>query len=129
MLLKNINNKKCTPKFIYNLQWQKKSERFGWFCHFLYQSQNLTISFDYSWSLAKILSNFVSLPWKLHNRYCHTVDQTIDKIEVSSSWLTIEYYFWRIILGSDHEEGSSSTSELQQISSRHFHEKKGKGML
>ena len=92
-------------------------------------SQHLTISFDYSWFLAKILSNFLSLPWKLHNRYCHTVDQTIDKIEVSSSWLTIEYYFWRIILGTDHEEGGSSTSELQQSSARHFHEKKGKGIL
>ena len=29
------------------------------------------ISFDYSWFLAKNLSNLVSLPWKLHNRYCH----------------------------------------------------------
>ena len=29
------------------------------------------ILFDYSWFLAKNLSNFVSLPWKLHNRYCH----------------------------------------------------------
>ena len=34
--------------------------------------QNLGISFDYSWFLAKNLSNFVSLPWKLHNWYCHT---------------------------------------------------------
>ena len=24
------------------------------------------------WFLCKILSNFVSLPWKLHNPYCHT---------------------------------------------------------
>ena len=29
------------------------------------------ISFDYSWFLDKNLSNFVSLPGKLHNRYCH----------------------------------------------------------
>ena len=35
--------------------------------------QNLVISFEYSWFLAKILSNFVSLPWKLHNRECHNV--------------------------------------------------------
>ena len=35
-------------------------------------SQNLVISFEYSWFLAKNLSNFVSLPWKLHNRKCHT---------------------------------------------------------
>ena len=33
--------------------------------------QNSMISFDYSWFLAKNLSNFVSLPWKFHNRYCH----------------------------------------------------------
>ena len=30
--------------------------------------QNSMIPFDYSWSLAKNISNFVSLPWKLHNR-------------------------------------------------------------
>ena len=35
--------------------------------------QNLVISFKYSWFLAKNLSNFVSLPWKLHNRYCHNL--------------------------------------------------------
>ena len=35
-------------------------------------SQKLVISFEYSWFLAKKLSNFVSLPWKLHNQYCHT---------------------------------------------------------
>ena len=34
-------------------------------------SQNSMIPFDYSWSLAQNLSNFVSLPWKLHNWYCH----------------------------------------------------------
>ena len=33
--------------------------------------QILVISFEYSWFLAKNLSNFVSLPWKLHNRKCH----------------------------------------------------------
>ena len=35
------------------------------------QLSNSTISFDYSWSLAKYLSNFVFLPLKLHNLYCH----------------------------------------------------------
>ena len=43
--------------------------------------QNLMI-FDYSWFLAKNLSNFVSFPWKLHNRYCHnwwlTINHSID---------------------------------------------------
>ena len=34
--------------------------------------QNLGISFEYSWFLAETLSNFVSLPWKLHNRECHS---------------------------------------------------------
>ena len=33
-------------------------------------SQNSIILFDYSWFLAENLSNFVSLPWKLHNWYC-----------------------------------------------------------
>ena len=31
---------------------------------------NFLISFDYSGFLAKNLSNIVSLPWNLHNRYC-----------------------------------------------------------
>ena len=34
--------------------------------------KNLVISFEYSWFLAKNLSNFVSLSWKLHNRKCHS---------------------------------------------------------
>ena len=35
-------------------------------------SQNSIISFNYSWFLAQNPSNFVSLPWKLHNRPdCH----------------------------------------------------------
>ena len=38
-------------------------------------SQNSMISFAYSWFLAKNLCNFVSLSWKIHNRYCHTVKQ------------------------------------------------------
>ena len=46
-----------------------------WYCltapHYT-NSQNSMITFDYSWFLAKNLSNFVSLPWKLHNRYCHS---------------------------------------------------------
>ena len=38
-------------------------------------SQNSIFSFDYSWFLAKNLSNFVSLSWKLYNRYCHNYDK------------------------------------------------------
>ena len=34
-------------------------------------SQNSMISFQNSWLFAKNLSIFVSLPWKLYNRYCH----------------------------------------------------------
>ena len=48
-------------------------------------SQNSIISFDYSWFLAKNLSSFVSLPWKLHNRYCHSENATkqIERISFS----------------------------------------------
>ena len=62
------------------------------------------ISFDYSWFLAKNISNFVSLPWKLHNRYCHNLElQTITKM--ASFWIKyselprnsyIVWYFDRI---------------------------------
>ena len=41
-------------------------------------SWNSMISFDYSWSLAKNLSNFISLLWKLHNRYCRTFNITLE---------------------------------------------------
>ena len=41
--------------------------------HHYSNSPQLVISFDYSWCLAKNLSNFVSLHWKLNNRYCHTL--------------------------------------------------------
>ena len=40
-------------------------------------SQNSMISFDYNWFLAKNLSNLVSFPWKLHNRYCHTTSSSL----------------------------------------------------
>ena len=48
------------------------------FWHFLTarhysDSPNLVISFDYSWFLAKNLSNLVSFPWKLYNRHCHSL--------------------------------------------------------
>ena len=36
--------------------------------------QNLVISLKYSWFLAKNLSYFVSLPWKLHNREWHNIN-------------------------------------------------------
>ena len=86
---KNANNKICAPwlTFFNEKKIQKDSNDF-WhrkltlkvkFRYFLtaphYSNfQNLEISFEYSWFLAKNLSNFVSLPWKLHNRECHTAE-------------------------------------------------------
>ena len=43
------------------------------------------ISFDYSWFLAKNLSNFVSLPWKLHNQYCHNRDGRAKNLSVMNT--------------------------------------------
>ena len=88
--------KKCqTLTFKVNFLYQISSEYFWFFSHFLItsifkslyflndvqfltahhysNSQNSIISLDYSQFLAKNLFNFVSLPWKLHNRYCHSV--------------------------------------------------------
>ena len=58
--------------------WHRKLTLKVKFWYFLTAShysnfQNLVISFEYSWFLAKNLSNFVSLPWKLHNRECHSL--------------------------------------------------------
>ena len=47
-------------------------------------SQNLVISFEHSWFLAKKLSNFVSLSWKLHNRECHIVEVALKPTVLSS---------------------------------------------
>ena len=47
--------------------------------------QNLVISFEYSWFLAKNLSNFVSLPWKLHNRECH--NEQLQHVSLNSVYL------------------------------------------
>ena len=57
--------------------WHRKLTLKVKFWHFLTarhysNSPNFVISSDYSWFLAKNLYNFVSLPWKLHNRYCHS---------------------------------------------------------
>ena len=68
-------------------------------------SQNLVISFEYSWFLAKNLSNFVSLPWKLHNRKCHIVNchnighptahivRYLEVLLLSSSYVRMSKYF------------------------------------
>ena len=57
--------------------WHRKLTLKVKFWHFLTagpysNSPNLVISLDYSWFLAKNLSNFVSLPWELYNQYCHS---------------------------------------------------------
>ena len=90
MLSKNIKNKNCAPKLIFvnekklrKIQiifdvenWLWKSN-FGTFLHLpiLVNLQNWMISFDFSWFLAKSISNFVYLPWKLHNPYCHNTEK------------------------------------------------------
>ena len=89
LLSKNVNNKKCATKFVFFNgkkiskiwmifdidNWLWKSD-FGTFWHFPITPicKNPLILFDFSWFLAKNLSDFVSLPWKLHNRYCHPIE-------------------------------------------------------
>ena len=46
------------------------------------------------WPIAKKLSNFVSLPWKLHNQYCHNIYIQIEKCRNANSNLC--YYFKNI---------------------------------
>ena len=60
--------------------------------------QNLVISFEYSWFLAKNLTNFVSLHWKLHNRYCNTWDILI-RILYSKSCSSAKSHVVQIIHG------------------------------
>ena len=76
--------------------WQSlvvnKQGQFLTACHY-FNSQNSLISFDYSWFLANNLSNFVSLPWKLHNPYCHSVQSLVFREDARSTniWVTIYY--------------------------------------
>ena len=62
----------------------KVKSNFGTF----WQLPSLVISFNYSWCLAKNLSDFISLPWKLHNRYCHTVSspQTFKNVQFTRNY-------------------------------------------
>ena len=55
--------------------------------------QNLVISFEYSWFLAKNLSNFVSLPWKLHNRECHTIHPLV-LLPLMVDWGSLQYLMY-----------------------------------
>ena len=105
MLSKNVHNKKCDPKLVF-FNEKKNWERFRWFwsrkltlkvkfwrflkvCHYS-NSPNLVISFDYTSFLAKKLSNFVSLPWKLHNRYYHT-KEWIESSVIGFSFKCVQY--------------------------------------
>ena len=108
-LSKNVNNKQCTPKLIFfnEKKIQKDSDDF-WhrkltlkvkFWYFLtaphYSNfQNFLISFEYSWFLAKNLSNFVSLPWKLQNRYCHNSPSPLDIADVFCEWTPSSTWWW-----------------------------------
>ena len=84
----------------------KKSEKFGWFLqvkfwHFMTalhysNSPILVISVDYRWFLAKNLSNFVSLPWKLHNRYCHISSILHQDLKHSTSCRDVTSSFYHI---------------------------------
>ena len=62
-------------------------------------SQNSIILFDCSWYLANNLSNFGSLPWKVHNQYCHIAIAYLNP-PVSKTWLSlilIKQCNWRFI--------------------------------
>ena len=66
------------------------------------------ISFDYSWFLAKNLSNFVSLPWKFHNPYCHKYTK------VSGA------FFIFFILLTEYEKACSSEIEAEDKDISYF---------
>ena len=52
------------------------------------------------WLLAKNLSNFVSLPCKLHNRYCHNLDHhSCDSCAIHNWWFQkVGNFYWKIDL-------------------------------
>ena len=58
-------------RIIFDIEnWLWKSN-FGTFWHLPIRLISKIQSFHYDWFLVRNLPNFVSLPWKLHNRYCH----------------------------------------------------------
>ena len=87
MLSKSFNKKRFRKiLMIFDLKIDFESQISALFSppHYT-NSQNSMISFDCSWFLAKNLSSFVSLPWKLHNRYCPTLHAKLSgsKFEVN----------------------------------------------
>ena len=88
---------------------KKKWERF-W--HFLTPShytnlQNSMFLFDYSWFLAKNISNYVSLLWKLYNRYCHTAQLPI--------WQKLWLYILIFCQGSHDKVSQSNWIERKHL--------------
>ena len=81
MLSKNVTNKKCAPKFVFF--HENKFRKFFDLKNWLWKSNFCTfwhlpftpiskIQWFHLTTVAKNLCNFVSLPWKLHNQYCHS---------------------------------------------------------
>ena len=86
-------NQKSSDDFWHRKLTLRVKSNFGTF----WRLPNLIISFDRSWCLAKNLSSFVSLPWKLHNRYCHTVSspQIFKNVQFTCNYfatLVLSYY-------------------------------------
>ena len=88
-------------------------------CHYS-NSPNLVISFDYSWFLAKNLSNFVSLPWKLLNRYCHNWRTSANWSHGSLKWKYAGRYgrhagFWNFMSRLQFNSGNLRCLDLSNI--------------
>ena len=107
LLSSNSSNEKTNQKDSDDL-WRRKLTLKVKFRHFLtpphYTNlQNSMISFDYSWFLAKKHSNFVTLPWKIHNRYCHRLKLKLNDPPKNACALQLQpliflwdtaYFFW-----------------------------------
>ena len=86
--------------------WHKKFTLKVKFWHFgtaYYTNlQNSIISFEYvCWLLVKTLSNFVSLPWKIHNPYCHTVHAQLGAILNGTKYSGIVLHSWYLAIHSE----------------------------
>ena len=70
--------------------WCQKVPKFDFQSQF--SKSIITISFEYTWFFAKNLSNFVSLPWKLHNRYCDSGHDLILQIFQLMYWVQMNSF-------------------------------------
>ena len=92
--------KKCAPQFVF-FNEKKIDFESQIFALFDTNSHNSMISFDYSWFLAKNLSNFGSLLWNLHNRHCHTVNiSKISKIVFLFSNMRLQIWVSEVLKGN-----------------------------